>query len=186
MNWAFLQVFQRESDYECGALSGELMTLSSEVPVSFHNCIIWKWLRTALSQHFLIRGQLKTSHWFLQPILLECAHMKHILNHLSSRVLAPLNFCQHILLFVEIERQLHVLNSTTNKEKKVLRCKAHKPFSKQLEGVPKLLFHCAHSMSRCAAEGRKCLLELGSTSSTSIYGVITMSAHCLAACQPTV
>lgn len=38
----FLQVFQRESDYECGALSGAHMTLSSEVPVSFHNRIIWK------------------------------------------------------------------------------------------------------------------------------------------------
>lgn len=95
------------------------MTLSSEVPVSFHNCIIWKWLRTTLSQHFLIMDQRKTSHWFLQPIFLECAHMKHvILNQLSSWALTPLSFCQHTRLLVEIQRQLHFLNSTTNRGKK--------------------------------------------------------------------
>lgn len=122
MNWAFSQVFQKENDYECRALSGEPMTLSSKVPVPFHNCIIWKWLRTTLSQHFLIMGQRKPSHWFLQPIFLECAHMKHIiLNQLSSWVLTPLSFCQHTLLFVGIQRRLHFLNSTTNRGKKIAR-----------------------------------------------------------------
>lgn len=158
MNWAFSQVFQKENDYECRALSGELMTRSSEAPVPFHNCIIWKWLRTTLFQQFLIMGQRKTAHLFLQPIFLECAHMKHvILNQLSSWVLTPLSFCQHTLPFVGIQRQLHFLNSTTNRGKKKSpeSEKLALPFTKQLEGVSELLSHSAQSVSRCTAQEQK-------------------------------
>lgn len=145
---------------------------------------------SSFSTFFLITGQLKTSHWFLQPIFLEWAHMKHILNHLSSWVLAPLSFCQHILLFVEIERQLHFLNSTTNKESKSPKVKSSPYHPVKSLRVSKAAFPLCTRCEHCrGAEvlGYECRYFswgswshwFGTTSSTPIYRVITMSAPLL-------